>query len=114
MSQLKKCQIVSVGKRRDGKNRYWCLVHKADATIKYGRRARKCRYAHISPIANDEVLDLNISHFKGGVALWGAVPPIYDTAHQKVDRGIHVHARSSVDAKKEIDATYRSVLLTED
>ena len=33
------CDIVSVGKRRDGGTRYWCLRHKADATAKYGRPA---------------------------------------------------------------------------
>ena len=26
------CEIVSVGKRRDGGTRYWCLTHRANAT----------------------------------------------------------------------------------
>ena len=43
------CHIVSVGKRRDGGTRYWCLQHKADATAKYGKRARTCRAAHVRP-----------------------------------------------------------------
>jgi len=28
------CEVVAVGKRRDGGTRYWCLRHKADATAK--------------------------------------------------------------------------------
>src|SRR5258708_1652769 len=38
------CHVVSVGKRRDGGTRYWCLLHRADATAKYGRPAKSCRY----------------------------------------------------------------------
>ncbi|WP_437512705.1 hypothetical protein [Sorangium sp. So ce1099] len=105
------CRIVSVGKRRDGGTRYWCLQHKADATAKYGRPAENCRYSHIPPIKSDEILALDVSQYAGGIALWGAVPPVYDTTLQPLDRGIHVHARRSSGGHKEIDATYRSVRL---
>ena len=44
------CNIVAVGKRRDGGTRYWCLAHRSDATAKYGRRAATCRGALIPPI----------------------------------------------------------------
>jgi len=114
MGQLMKCQIVSVGKRRDGGTRYWCLEHKADATAKYGRRARQCRYAHIPPITANEILKLHVDQYKGGIALWGAVPPIYDTTQQLVNRGIHVHARPQPRSNKQIDDTYRTVCLTGD
>jgi transposase-like protein len=114
MDRLTKCKIVSVGKRRDGGTRYWCLEHKADATAKYGRRARSCRYAHISPIEPQEILTLSSAEYRGGIALWGAVPPIYDTTRQAIDRGIHVHARSAINGHKEIDATYRSVRLIDE
>ena len=73
------CDIRSVGKRRDGGTRYWCLAHKADATAKYGRRAKVCRAAHLPPILPEEILTLDLDQYQGGVALWGAVPPIYDT-----------------------------------
>src|SRR2546428_5894229 len=86
------CRIVPVGKRRDGGTRYWCLTHKADATAKYGRPARVCRYSNVAPITSAETLVLDISEYGGGVALWGAVPPVYDTTRQPLDRGIHVHA----------------------
>ena len=34
------CLVTAVGLRRDGRTRYWCLAHKADATGKYGRKLR--------------------------------------------------------------------------
>jgi hypothetical protein len=106
---LGECQVVAVGKRRDGGTRYWCLLHKADATAKYGRRAKTCRAPHIPPIRPEDVLNLNIDEYKGGVALWGAVPAVYDTTILPMDRGIHVHARPTPSAKKEMDCTFRGV-----
>jgi transposase-like protein len=114
MGKMTKCRIISVGKRRDGGTRYWCKEHKADATAKYGKRARRCRYAHIPVITPDEVLSLDVNSYGGGVALWGAVPPIYDTTRRPIDRGIHVHARRVVGGEKEIDDTYRAVRLVGD
>lgn len=103
------CDIVPVGKRRDGGTRYWCFAHKADATAKYGRPAPNCRYAYQPPVLSAEILPLDISEYPGGVALWGAVPPVYDTTYLPLDRGIHVHARRTNKGKKDIDATYRGV-----
>src|SRR4051812_3679258 len=73
------CDVVAVGKRRDGGTRYWCLKHHADATAKYGKPSVKCRYAHVPPISAMETLELRLEDFAGGIALWGAVPPVYDT-----------------------------------
>lgn len=103
------CDVVAVGKRRDGGTRYWCLRHKADATAKYGRRSRKCRAAHILPISEQETFVLDVDKYQGGIALWGAVPPVYDTTTLPMDRGIHVHGRVSADAEKEMDRTFRAV-----
>ena len=105
------CEIKPVGKRRDGGTRYWCLAHKADATAKYGRRAKVCRASHLPPILPEEILELNLDQFPGGVALWGAVPPIYDTTRLPLDFGIHVHARKLARSDKVIDRTYRGVRL---
>jgi hypothetical protein len=105
------CDITPVGKRRDGGTRYWCLAHKADATAKYGRPAKLCRAAHLPPILPEEILELDLDQYPGGVALWGAVPPIYDTTCLPLDFGIHVHARSDADGDKFIDRTYRGVRL---
>lgn len=107
------CDVVPVGKRRDGGTRYWCLAHKADATAKYGRPAAKCRYADIPPILEEQTLKLDLARYPGGVACWGAVPPVYDTTLLPLDRGIHVHARTEPRGPKVIDGTFRRVVLSD-
>jgi hypothetical protein len=47
------CLVTAVGLRRDGRTRYWCLAHKADATGKYGRKLSVCRGARIEPISEE-------------------------------------------------------------
>jgi hypothetical protein len=106
------CRVTAVGRRRDGRTRYWCLAHKADATGKYGRKLEVCRGARIEPILEKETLALNLDQFAGGVALWGAVPPVYDTTRLPLDRGIHVHAREVPGGDKVHDTTFRAVKLT--
>lgn len=103
------CEIVSVGKRRNGSPRFWCLRHRADATEKYGRPAKACRNASQRPIDPKNILTLDLEEYAGGIALWGASPPIYDTTLLPLERGIHVHARPEAGAKKEIDASYAAV-----
>jgi hypothetical protein len=105
------CLVAAVAKRRDGGTRYWCSVHKADATAKYGKPASKCRAADEPPLRPEDILDLNLDKYLGGVALWGAVPAVYDTTRLDMDRGIHVHARPKPGDKKEIDWTRRAVRL---
>ena len=109
-----KCEIVPVGKRRDGGTRYWCIRHKADATAKYGRPNIKCRYADVPPITDKEHLNLDVSEYSGGVAIWGAAPPVYDTSALPLTRGVHVHARCTVGGRKLIDNTFRSVSISVD
>ncbi len=105
------CEVVAIEKRRDGGTRYWCHAHRADATAKGGTAASKCRASHIVPIRPDEVLELDLNNYLGGVALWGAVPAVYDTTRLDMDRGIHVHARPMLDSPKEMDFTKRAVRL---
>jgi predicted nucleic acid-binding Zn-ribbon protein len=101
------CDIVSVGRRRDGGTRYWCLTHKADATAKYGVPAEQCK-GHRTAAADDgEIFTLDLDLYPGGIALWGAVPPVYDTTELGIDRGIHVHARPAQGGAKSIDRSYR-------
>ncbi len=104
------CEIVTVSKRRDRGTRYWCLRHRADATAKYGRRANICSAAHLKSETGD-LLELDLDLYRGPVALWGAVPAVYDTTRLPVDRGIHVHARKSAHDTKEFDATFSRVRL---
>jgi len=105
----RKCDIVQVGKRRDGGFRYWCLVHHANATAKYGVSAERCVAASDLEVSKAETLVLDPPKHRGGIALWGAVPAIYDTTEQPIDRGIHVHTRDEKGGPKQIDSTYRSV-----
>jgi len=105
------CRIVPVGKRRDGGTRFWCLLHKADATAKYGRAADHCRYAHFPQINDKDILTLDVNAYPGGIALWGAVPAVYDTTRLPLDRGIHVHTREQPGREKWTDRTYRCVRL---
>ena len=105
------CEVVAIEKRRDGGTRYWCHAHRADATAKGGTAARKCRAAHIVPIRPDEVQTLDLDRYLGGVALWGAVPAVYDTTRLPLDRGIHAHARPTPESDKELDFTFRAVRL---
>jgi len=107
---MSKCNIVRISKRRDGGYRYWCLEHKSDATAKYGKRKKKCIAAN-DPIPSGEIFEINIRDYPGGIAIWGAVPPVYDTTTLGIDRGIHVHARKRKNGKKIIDKTYSKVLL---
>lgn len=106
-----RCDIVAVGKRRDGGTRFWCVRHGADATAKYGVKAKACRAAHMS-VEKGPAFALNVDLYKGGIALWGAVPPVYDTTRLPLDKGIHVHARKFAEKRKEIDGTYSSIRLT--
>jgi DNA-directed RNA polymerase subunit RPC12/RpoP len=39
---------------------------------------------------------------------------VYDTTSLPYDRGVHVHARKVVGGKKEIDETYRTIILVDD
>lgn len=103
------CCVAEVGKRRDGGTRYWCLQHKADATAKYGVKAEKCRYYDVPPIAESDAISLDIGKYKGGLSLWGAVPPVYDTTSFALDKGVHVHARLHSNGDKVIDRTFRQV-----
>lgn len=108
------CDIIPVGKRRDGGTRYWCLKHRADATAKYGRPAKQCLRAHIAEPTPAEIVTIDTTMYPGGLGLWGAVPPIYDTTNREMDRGIHVHARKTHGGEKVIDQTYRHVDLVHD
>ena len=102
----KACNIVSVGRRRDGGTRYWCLTHKADATAKYGVPAEQCKKPIVVVASEDDVFTLDLDAYPGGIALWGAVPPVYDTTRFGIDRGIHVHARPAAGGSKSIDRSY--------
>jgi transposase-like protein len=89
--------------------KHWCLTHRANATGFKGVRLDHCVASADEIIGPRETLVLDPASFPGGVALWGAVPAVFDTTSQIPDRGIHVHARRSLGGPKAIDRTYRCV-----
>jgi transposase-like protein len=101
------CSIEEVGKQRNGRPRYWCSAHQASATGRFGSRLAECEAAY-RDIVPQNVLELDPAEYAGGVALWGAVGPVFDTSNLPLEVGIHVHARTGV-GDKEIDATYDAV-----
>lgn len=63
------------------------------------------------PIPSKAICKLDPRAYRGGIALWGAVPAVYSTAaHDFDDRGVHVHARRQPRKKKLVDQTYKMVL----
>ena len=103
-----RCQIVYIGKARNGKPKYWCTEHHApvffvdgtlDATCQYVQTVRENR-------AVEEMFAIDPQEFPGGIALWGALPAVYDTTRFPMDFGIHVHARKEVGGKKVYDKTF--------
>lgn len=103
------CNIFARGKNRQGFIRYWCLAHHAPAS-KGSMRFERCVKANVPEPSELDILRLAPSDFSGGVAFWGAVPPVYDTTRYPVDFGIHVHMREEPCGKKVIDRTYKRVV----
>jgi hypothetical protein len=60
-------------------------------------------------MSSSTVLNLDPRDYPGGIAIWGAMPPVLDTTRQPSESGVHVHARKCPGKKKEIDATYDRV-----
>lgn len=105
------CHIHVVPKPRNGKSRYWCVAHEASATARFGGRMQRCEGAYRT-VAHYRRFRLDPADFHGGVALWGAVEPVFNTARQPAERGIHVHARQSPSGRKDIDRTFEAVEIT--
>lgn len=104
------CHIVRVPEPRHGKAKYWCVSHEASATARYGGKMPRCEGAYRS-ISEVRRFRLDPTAFPGGVALWGAVEPVYNTADVPAERGIHVHARLRTGKAKQIDDTFDAVEL---
>lgn len=97
------CDVIAIVRRRDGGTRSWCRAHRADATAKGGTLARNCCAADPVPIRTEEIQPLDLNKYLSGVALWGAVPAVYDTTRLPMDRSIHVHARLTPESEKEVN-----------
>lgn len=105
------CNVVAVGKQRNGSSRYWCLTHGSSATAKYGKKLERCEGAYLRP-SDKNLAELSPEEYTGGIAIWGAVRPVYDTSGLPDEEGVHVHARRSQnDGLKEIDGTFDAVAI---
>lgn len=109
-AQRRECLIHAADGQRAQDVRYWCSVHNASATGRYGRRLEICEAAHRDGSIG-KILELDPKDYPGGVALWGAVDPVYNTMLGEIDRGIHVHARLAPGDVKKIDESYAEVQL---
>lgn len=105
---MRACRIEQVGKQRNGRPRYWCSVHKASATGTHGIRLDVCELAYRSA-EHTHLFDLDFRNWPGGVAMWGAVAPVFDTTPYATAVGVHLHARRVAGADKEIDGTYDAI-----
>jgi len=104
------CHISALPKPRIGRGRFWCLSHDASATARFGGRLSRCEGAYRT-VADYRRFRLDPAEFPGGVALWGAVEPVYNTANEPAEQGIHVHARYRAGGPKSIDQTFDAVEL---
>ncbi len=104
----RQCCIREVGLARNGQPRWWCNAHGGNASGRGGARLDVCQ-----PAGTDEdlvgCLDLDPAEYPGGIGIWAALEPVLNTTGRSAQSGIHVHARKSATAKKEIDGTFPAV-----
>lgn len=106
---MSKCNIVLIGKNRNGTNRYWCLEHHAPAYGKNGNKLDECLATYKNENRTKSSIDLNPNDYPGGIALWGCALAVYDTTSFNLEPGVHVHARKEAGKEKEIDKTFGTV-----
>lgn len=62
-------------------------------------------------VASKKTLSIIPELYPGGIAIWGAVPAVYDTTKSDVEKGVHVHARKTTGGKKQIDDSFDEVVI---
>ncbi|MCA1704261.1 MAG: hypothetical protein LC808_13760, partial [Actinobacteria bacterium] len=105
------CEIVGVGKFRNGRPKVWCKTH---AQVMTDVEAYECPQS--GSVVRLRCVSLQVDRYAGGLGIWGSLPPAIDTAISDMDteslsQGVHVHARSEPKEKKDIDETYDVVAL---
>lgn len=95
------CSIISFGSQACTK--HWCTTHHFPAFDSDGN----CKKAKV--ISGDEEILLDLATYRGGIGLWGSVPPVFDTTLLPITDGVHVHARQERNGPKEIDRNYSVV-----
>lgn len=54
-------------------------------------------------------LRIDPANYPGGIALWGALPAVYDTTKYPLESGVHVHARAVPNGNKLEDGSFDEV-----
>lgn len=106
-----RCRIEAAGKRRTGTPKWWCIAHHAPAWGQNGCRLDQCHKADVALSSPEDILYLDPADYPGQLALWGALPAVYDTTRQPTEQGIHVHARREARGVKLFDGTFSAVLV---
>jgi hypothetical protein len=106
----KPCVIGAEVKNRSGTPRWWCTTHGCEAWGPGGEQLPACAGASL-PLPTTS-LNLDPRDYAGGIALWGAVQPVYAWGVKPDLTGIHVHARRQVAGQKVIDATFEESVVT--
>lgn len=102
------CQVRRIGSARNGQPRWWCAVHGGNAGGRHGTQLETCDAVSVDEQLSG-CLDLDPAVYSGGVAIWAALEPVFNTTGRASRVGIHVHARESPGAGKQIDSTYPAV-----
>lgn len=94
------CEVVGVGKFRNGRPKVWCKTH---AQVLKDFQASTCE--HRGRSLRLRCLSIDIDCYSGGIGIWGSLPPAIDTAESSIDtesilRGLHVHARPEANLRK--------------
>lgn len=106
------CEVAAAVKKRNGDPNWWCNTHGQAASGAGGRPLTTCPGAHVQPVPTEDICDLDLADFPGGVACWGASPPTIAYGQQAADVGVHVHARRTLDGPKVIDRSFTIVRAT--
>jgi transposase-like protein len=110
----KPCVIKAEVKNRNGKPRYWCWTHGERAWLKGGEPAKACRSTDRNLPEPDDILRVAAADYPGGIGVWGAVLPLYDSTLFPPTSGVHVHARLVPGGPKQLDETRAELAVESD
>lgn len=107
---MSQCNFSSLGKARNGRRlRYWCQSHRCLVELPLDSpQPFSCSIADAQR-PQQRSLTITLKDFPGGIALWGALPPVLDTSGRPPEIGVHVHARTTAGGCKVVDATFDEV-----
>lgn len=103
-----RCEIRTEMHKRNGSELWWCHIHGVEANGPDG----PCSGASTPPLRPEDVFEIDLNEFPGGVGVWGATPPAMSWGPYANEAGVHVHARLEPDGPKDIDGSFAVVRVT--